>query len=721
MSKIILVQINYSQDRAEKILPLGILSVGSALKGRGFEVELMNISEKEINKTADYIVNEQPFFAGLSVMTGIQTKHSAELSKKIKDKSDIKILWGGIHPSLMPEQCLKEEYVDLLIVGEGEETMVELAQKLKNNESLSGLLGLGYKDKGGYHLNSERPLIKNLDEWPLDFSLLPMAKYIYKLDKYERVVAYKTSRGCPFNCAFCYNRFFNKNRWRAWSVSRVVKDLEYLKKNYNIDAVKFYDDNFFVDKLRALEILQKINLPAHLEVRIDMIDDALSRELKERKVFDLLIGVESGSDRILRMINKNITVERILAAVKSLAKYDLPASYSAIVGLPSETKEEFESTIDLLYKIYKIHPKAAFTLGAYMPYPGSTMYDFAIKAGFNPPVRTEDWGKIDRFRKDFSSPWIDGGQVWVIREYFKLLKFKLGPVNKLFEFRIKRRFFAMPIDIYFIEWLAGLAIEERGIAGKLLRRAYKRISKQKPEQNSEINFNRGKLLSGRVYPEFFPIAKNETVLNVGCGDGVQAVVYKGNFKKMVGVDINQQRLDTAKKLARANNINNFETICANVEEIPLEDKFDKTIAIDIIEHVINPGKVLVEIDRLLKDEGYLLMTFPVLHDKWENFFRFVGRKILRRKGKTIRKEGWDPDAHQYDYKLSEWFGLMAKGGFRLVNFRASTIFPPLHYLGLPRFWFSNNFIHAIDGFFCRLLIFRAFGQAAVCIFKKKKR
>ena len=236
---------------------------------------------------------------------------------------------------------------------------------------------------------------------------------------------------------------------------------------------------------------------------------------------------------------------------------------------------------------------------------------------------------------------------------------------------------------------------------------------------ADVNFNRGKLLSGRIYPEFFPIDKEETILNIGCGDGVQAVIYGGNFKKMVGVDINQSRLEIAKQLALVHGFNNFEAVLSNVEAILLDEKYDKIIAIDIIEHVINPAKVIVEISRLLKDDGSLLITFPVLHDKWENFFRFVGRKILRRQGKTVRREGWDPDAHQYDYKLKNWFELMDKRNFSMVGYRATTMFPPLHYLGIPRFWFSNDFIHAIDSFFCRLPIFRDFGQSAVCIFKKK--
>ena len=473
MNKIILIQINHAEDHSEKILPIGILSVGSALKKHGFDIELININETEIDKTVNYIAEQNPLYVGFSVMTGRQTMHSAKMSKKLKERANLKIMWGGIHPSLLPEQCLSESYVDFVISGEGEETAVEFSRKLQSGEPHFDVLGLGYKGGGAVKINPPRPMIKNLDDWPLDFGLIDLEKYIFRLDKFKRVVAYKASRGCPFNCAFCYNRAFNQSRWRAWSIERVVADIEFLKKNYRIDAVKFYDDNFFVDKNRALEILKRIDLPAHLEVRIDMIDDSVARALKASQAFDLLIGIESGSDRLLKLINKKFTVERLIAGVKILAKYDVPASYSVIVGLPTETKDEFEATIDLLYKIYKIHPRAAaFSLGAYMPYPGSLMYDFAVKQGFKPPEKTEDWGRIDRFRKDFSTPWTDGALVWRIREYFKLLKLKLGPINKWFEFRIKHRWFALPLDIYLIEYLAGAAIEEKGWFGKAMRRAY---------------------------------------------------------------------------------------------------------------------------------------------------------------------------------------------------------------------------------------------------------
>lgn len=477
---IILIQINYSKDHSEVTLPLGILSVGSALKKAGFEVKLMNVTEKNIEKATEEIIVLNPDFVGVSVMTGIQTKHSAELSKQIKAlKSDLPIVWGGIHPSLLPEQCLGENYVDYVVIGEGEITITEFANQLKGSRNFSAIDGLGYKKEDKIIFNKEREFIKNLDDYRLDFSLIDINKYLFKLRDSKKAIAYKSSRGCSFNCAFCYNKIFNKNKWRTWSIDSVVEDINFLKKEHGVDAIKFYDDNFFIDRQRALEILEKIDIPAHTEVRIDMITDDLAKRMKELKVSELLIGIESGSNRMLQLINKGYTVDKIREGVKILAKYDLYTTYSTIVGLPTETEEEFNKTLDLMSWVHQIHPRAGFTLGAYLPYPGSLMYKFAIERGFNPPTKTEDWGSIDRFRKDFSSPWVDAKKVWRVREYFKFFSYKIGLLNKWVEYRIRNKFFKLAFDIPIIEYFAGLAIEEKGLIGKLFRKIHTLIKKFK--------------------------------------------------------------------------------------------------------------------------------------------------------------------------------------------------------------------------------------------------
>ena len=234
-----------------------------------------------------------------------------------------------------------------------------------------------------------------------------------------------------------------------------------------------------------------------------------------------------------------------------------------------------------------------------------------------------------------------------------------------------------------------------------------------------VKFKSGKLISGIVYPEFFPIQANEEVLNLGCGDGVQAVTYRGNFKRMVGVDVNQGRLATAQALCIERGVGGFEPIIGDVEHVPLNDQFDKVIAIDIVEHVLHPDQMAKEMYRLLKPGGRALVTFPAMHDRWVALFRFIGRTVLRRKGKTIEKDGWDPDAHQRDLSISKWVSIIESSGLRCIASRATTMFPPLHLLGAPRFWFTNRFVHSIDKIFCQLPGIKNLGQTVMCIFESR--
>ena len=233
-----------------------------------------------------------------------------------------------------------------------------------------------------------------------------------------------------------------------------------------------------------------------------------------------------------------------------------------------------------------------------------------------------------------------------------------------------------------------------------------------------VKFKSGKLVSGIVYPEFFPINANEEVLNLGCGDGVQAVIYKGNFKRMVGVDVNQNRLQTAVALCRERGVNGFEPVAGDVEHVPLSDQFDKIIAIDIVEHLLHPEQMAGEMYRLLKPGGLALVTFPAMHDRWVALFRFIGRKILRRKGKTVEHEGWHPDDHQRELSVAKWIPIIESGGLKYVASRATTMFPPLHLAGVPRFWFTNRLVHSIDRAVCRVPGIKNLGQTVMCIFEK---
>jgi cyclopropane fatty-acyl-phospholipid synthase-like methyltransferase len=237
--------------------------------------------------------------------------------------------------------------------------------------------------------------------------------------------------------------------------------------------------------------------------------------------------------------------------------------------------------------------------------------------------------------------------------------------------------------------------------------------------DNDFGFLYGKLLSSRVYPEFFKLKNTEKVVNIGCGMGPQAIVYHPNYKKMVGVDINIGRIEKSKKMMETIGIENYTPGFGNVEKLSFNDiSFDKALAIDIIEHVQNPEKMCREINNVLKEGGELLITFPAMHDKFVNFVSLIGRTFFRKKKKEIKAE-WNPDDHNHENSLSDWIKIVESCGFKLKKSRSTTMFPPLHLYGVKRFWYGNEFIHGIDSFFCNLPFVKNFGQTLLCIFEKK--
>lgn len=242
----------------------------------------------------------------------------------------------------------------------------------------------------------------------------------------------------------------------------------------------------------------------------------------------------------------------------------------------------------------------------------------------------------------------------------------------------------------------------------------------KIKKDEEYSYIYGKLLSSRVYPEFFNIANNESVVNIGCGNGPQAIMYADKYKEMAGIDINQERIDRSIKIMERFEIKNYKPKYGNVEELDFSDNhFEKALAIDIVEHVQDPRKMCKEINRVLKDGGEMLMTFPAMHDKFVDFASWIGRVFFRKKRKE-KRSGWNPDDHNNEYDIKKWIEIVEDCGFKLKRSRATTMFPPLHLYGLKRFWYSNEIVHRIDSFFCKLFMIKNGGQTLLCVFVKEK-
>ena len=251
--------ITFSENDTRLIPPFGLMLLANQLRKNGFEPRIIHLRKEEVRMPDLLDQVSDSFLIGISTLTGSLLIPALSLSKAIKATfgNEITVVWGGVHASMCPEISLKEDSVDFVIIGEGEEAIWKLAEYLKEGKkgNLNNIHGLGFKRDGTFHINP-RKILDNLEPYSYAWDLIDVERYIERHYNCRRLIAYITSRGCPYNCAFCYNIFYNKRKWRGWRVEKVVKDIWFLRKRYNIDGIEFYDDYFFTDKKREDEILR---------------------------------------------------------------------------------------------------------------------------------------------------------------------------------------------------------------------------------------------------------------------------------------------------------------------------------------------------------------------------------------------------------------------------------------------------------------------------------
>ncbi len=441
--------------------PMGLLYVGGALKKAGFDVKIYHITEEEINHYAQLIAKKDPLFVGLSVFTGGEIEYAVEFSRELRRYYNGIILWGGIHPTLLPNQTLGEDYVDMIITGEGEVTTVELAKALEQKKSLKGIRGLGYKKSGKLVINSTRPLLteKELDNYKLDWDLVDLNKYVYSYFDVGKVISWVTSRGCPYRCSFCYNVKFNQQQWRAHSVEKIVREVKELKEQYDFEGIWFKDDNFIIDRKRAINITGQLRMPYFIEASVNLIDDAFAKQLNDTMCREVAIGFESGSPRVLKdIIHKPFTIEQILKGVKLLADYpSIKVAGFLIFGLPGETREDFQQSLNLVVKLLELNKNINISAGRYLPYPGSESYESAIKTGFKPPQTTEGWSLLNRWTDDMELTWVDwltSKEIVRIRKNIQVLislaRYKTPLLTSLASYRLVSGNYFMPVDLWLL-------------------------------------------------------------------------------------------------------------------------------------------------------------------------------------------------------------------------------------------------------------------------------
>ncbi len=447
--------------------PSGILYVGGFLKENGFPVVIHHILEKEIDKTVDRILTgAKPLFVGFSLMTGKQVSLSGQMSEKIKKQSpDITIVWGGIHPSLLPEECLVFPFVDYVIIGEGEKPSLGLARVLAGYDgSVANLKGVGYRENSLGKINASQSFEKCLDSYRQDWSLVEVENYVRVSFEGNRGFSFITSRGCPHTCGFCYNQKFNERRWRSHSIEFVVNEILKIREQTGINAVSFDDDNFFTDRKRGVEIIRRLEKEGiecrWVDLRVDYVTEELMSQLSDIGVKSIFMGWESGSENTLQKIAKEFSPDLILEKTRILAKFNkITVDASAIVGFPWETAEDMEKTVQLAIRMFEENPfRMNFNIGLYIPYPGAPVTEEAERRGFEFPADCEGWSNFDILSGEMELPWLDARTIkkyHVVDKYFKLLyifPFLKFPIKQAAYSAAILAYFRLKIGVFFIPW-----------------------------------------------------------------------------------------------------------------------------------------------------------------------------------------------------------------------------------------------------------------------------
>lgn len=407
MSDIVLIQPimgEWDSVRSNPTLPLSLLHTAT-LVSKEYEIKIIDQRlDKNWEKKLKKELKKNPLCVGTSAITG-RPIHSALLASQIvKNESDVPVIWGGIHASLLSEQTLKNKNIDIVVREEGEVTFYELVKSLDKEKPLKGIKGIWYKERGLIKANQDRPFV-DLNKLPeIPYHLINIKNYTSKF-RGVPTIPIQTSRGCPNQCTYCYNVVFNKRCWRALNTENTIKRIKKVVDDFKIKSIFFTDDEFFVDLNRSKEILENI-----LEERIDIILQiqgtcATSIKKMDKKYLKLLensgckelrIGAESGSIRILKLIRKGITPRQIILVNKKLKSFDISPYFDFMCGLPTEKIEDLKKTVKLALRLLRENQNARISpIHCYTPWPGTELFDLAISNGFIPPSKLEDWINYD--------------------------------------------------------------------------------------------------------------------------------------------------------------------------------------------------------------------------------------------------------------------------------------------------------------------------------------
>lgn len=404
---------------SSRFIPLGLGYLVAYLESNQFEVDVIDYQAEKISdkQLIDRLESKQSRIVGITTST-LTYKPARDIVKKVKKEiSNCITIFGGPHVTVLDRETLKETpEVDIIVRGEGERTLLEIANTVSNERrnKIADVIGITFRDNREITRNINRSFIKNLDELPHPaFDHFNLDKYTINGKRYLPII---TSRGCPFQCTFCLASKMCGTGFRTRSPEKVIDELEWLKNEHKADIFAFYDDTFTFNMNRAYEICEGIkkrglDLPWDCRTRVDRINPEILLKMREANCQLIHFGIESGSQKMLNIMKKGTTVEQNAKGIKMAQEAGIAVAISVVVGYPGETVELLKETFEF---IRKTEPDYVYACQA-IPYPGTEMLYELKKLGWKV---SEDWNLFDEQSTVFENPLLSSIEIEKLRGKF---------------------------------------------------------------------------------------------------------------------------------------------------------------------------------------------------------------------------------------------------------------------------------------------------------------
>jgi anaerobic magnesium-protoporphyrin IX monomethyl ester cyclase len=400
-------------------LPLSVLSIAAVLEGREeYAIVDGNLDLHPTETIATLIQQHEVEMLAVSVMPGPQTVGAVSTCREIRARfPNVTIVWGGYFATNYTAAVLNADYVDFAVRGQGEVTFLELLSALREKKETQNIAGLSYKDPDGrLRQNPERPL-KSPDVFPwLPYHRLPVEKYLLPTFLGRRTAVHQASIGCPFRCNFCGVVNFSGSREKMEAPERTEAVLRHLAQTYGVDAVQFYDNNFFLREDHTRELMERmtpLNFQWWCEGRADIMmsySDATFDAIRRAGCKMIFFGAESGNNQTLKEMKKDLKAEDTLALASRIRRFDIIPEFSIIFGNPKDPEGDTQDCIRFIRQLKRLNPDSEIVVEHYTPVPQRTQMYGNVEDQVRLPDTPDEWAtdRWQRFatQKDPKTPWL---------------------------------------------------------------------------------------------------------------------------------------------------------------------------------------------------------------------------------------------------------------------------------------------------------------------------